>query len=65
MHSYLPATDIYRLHLAIAAAATESGAQLAILMGEIKYGLWQIGRLDNAAHLDGTFVLDELADKIE
>lgn len=51
--------------LTIAAGATELRAQLAVLVGEIEHRLGQVGRLDDAAHLDGALLLDELADQVE
>lgn len=51
--------------LAIASAAAECRAELAVLMCEVEHRLWQIRRLHDAAHLDGSFVLDEFSDEVE
>lgn len=51
--------------LAIASAAAKCRAELAVLVCEVEDRLWQIRRLHDAAHLDGSFVLNEFPDKVE
>lgn len=49
----------------IAAAAAECSTELAVLMREIQNGLGEVGRLDDAPHLDSTLVLDQLAHQVQ
>jgi hypothetical protein len=52
-------------HLTITSAAPERGTQRSVLVREIKDMLGKAGALDDAANLDGTLFLDELADRVE
>jgi hypothetical protein len=49
----------------IAAGAAEGDTELTVMMREVKNSLRQVGRLNNAADLDGPFLLDELPDEEE
>lgn len=49
----------------VAAAAPESGTELAVLMGEIEDRLRQVGRLHDAADLDSSLILNELAHQVK
>ncbi len=49
----------------ITAIASESGAQLSIVMCQIQHWLRQARGLNDTADLDGSFFFDELTDSVE